>query len=225
MSERKITTRWPAMESNPEVINKFANNLGLSENWTFADVFGLDDELLDMIAQPVLAVILLFPSKAKIPVDESKRKETNVFFLRQIRELDDACGTIAMIHAIINNFNSLGITQGPLRDYYNRTNSLSIEERGFELAADNNIAGLHGQFSQQGQTETVPEGKSSGHHFVCFVEENGNLFELDGCKPFPIFHGPINHSLLKSAAKIIQDCYMRDPTLLDFSIIALAPNQ
>ena len=27
-------------------------------------------------------------------------------------------------------------------------------------------------------------------HFICFVEKDGHLYELDGRKPFPINHGP-----------------------------------
>lgn len=29
-------------------------------------------------------------------------------------------------------------------------------------------------------------------HFICFVPINGRLYELDGLKPFPVDHGPID---------------------------------
>jgi ubiquitin carboxyl-terminal hydrolase L3 len=87
-----------------------ARNLGVPSNWSFSDVFDLDDDLLQFIPQPSIAVILLFPSSKKTPVDETKRRDNNqVFFLEQIDALDDACGTIAVIHSIANNLDRLEI--------------------------------------------------------------------------------------------------------------------
>jgi len=40
---------WLPLESNPEVLNPFVQRLGVSGDWGFADVFGLDPELLMMV--------------------------------------------------------------------------------------------------------------------------------------------------------------------------------
>lgn len=51
-----------------------------------------------MIPEPLLAIILLFPSKAKVQHDGTKTgDDSNSFFLSQIEALEDACGTIAMV--------------------------------------------------------------------------------------------------------------------------------
>lgn len=90
------------MEANPSVLTKFAKDLGLtSDEFVFGDMWGIEPDLLSFLPQPVIACILLFPSKERgsfkhvesLPMPEN----ASPFFLRQIKDLDDACGTIAMV--------------------------------------------------------------------------------------------------------------------------------
>ena len=90
----------------------------------FCDVFGLDIELLGMVPRPVLAVILLFP----IEKDESGRvknhqasafagsedhgvssSDAGVFYIKQ--KIGNACGTIALLHAIANNADLISLQE------------------------------------------------------------------------------------------------------------------
>ena len=41
-------------------------NLGVDSKWAFTDVFGLDEELLAMLPQPVVAILMLFPITDKV---------------------------------------------------------------------------------------------------------------------------------------------------------------
>jgi len=216
--------RWPPMESNPDVMNQMAQLLGLNTHqFSFVDVFGLDDELLQFVPQPVIALILLFPSTAKVKYDDSKRGTQDVFFLKQLKQLDDACGTIAMIHALTNNKEVLGISDDSIISRYIQSCRVgSSMERGTSLLNNSEISGLHVRFSNEGQTESIRESGVSNHHFVCFIPVNNHVYELDGCKPNPIDHGEIHESFLKSAAVIIQTVYMSNPDVVDFSIISLS---
>lgn len=36
-------------------------------------------------------------------------------------------------------------------------------------------------------------------HFICFVPINGRLYELDGLKPFPVDHGPLNSEYMTNS--------------------------
>jgi len=224
--QAKVSTRWPAIESNPDVLNKFGTDIGLDQNfWVFQDVFGLDPELLALIPQPLLAILLLFPSKKKIKqVDESLRGDgkQEIFFLRQVDELDDACGTIAMIHALANNPATL--KPGLLQEYLNSVRDKNEIDRGLALAHNAQLAALHSQFSKQGQTKELKEGESSGHHFVCFTSIGNDIYELDGLKPFPLRHKSIGTNFTNDVAQIILEKYMNDPNVFDFNIMALVPN-
>jgi ubiquitin carboxyl-terminal hydrolase L3 len=142
-----------------------------------------------------------------------------------------------MVHAVSNNLQNLSVSNtGVLKSYIDRVLGLDPHKRGMNLASDKTIAQLHSSFASQGQTAGIPEGQSSNHHFVCLTEIRGDVYELDGCKPFPINHGSPSKILgdvdassspfpfLSSAARVIQENYLKDPSVIDFSIIALAAN-
>jgi len=110
----KTGTGWKALESDPETITKLAYKLGLSKKWCFTEIYGLEEELLEMLPKPAISLILLFPNKDdddneklktiyKSAATIEEENTSKVFFLRQVETLGYACGTIAMIHSIGNN--------------------------------------------------------------------------------------------------------------------------
>ncbi|XP_061485991.1 ubiquitin carboxyl-terminal hydrolase isozyme L3 isoform X2 [Rhineura floridana] len=59
-------------------------------------------------------------------------------------------------------------------------------------------------------------------HFIALVNVGGNLFELDGRKPFPINHGQSsNDTFLEDAVEVCKKFMERDPDELRFNAIAL----
>ena len=64
---------WFPLESNPAVMTSYITNLGVdTSSFEFHDVLSVDDWALEMIPQPVLGVLMLFPIK---PVSEAAAAE------------------------------------------------------------------------------------------------------------------------------------------------------
>jgi ubiquitin carboxyl-terminal hydrolase L3 len=85
---------WTPLESNPDALNQFAAGIGLEPSFQFSDCFGLDEDLLGFLPQPVVAFVLLFPfdnpaiARAKQELEEKLAKSAqpavkDVFWMEQ----------------------------------------------------------------------------------------------------------------------------------------------
>ncbi|KAJ3366121.1 Ubiquitin carboxyl-terminal hydrolase isozyme L3 [Allomyces arbusculus] len=222
-------TAWVPLESNPETdlqnlfTCKFVTKLGVPQDWAFCDVFGLDPELLAMVP-PAIAVILLFPITEKY---EAYRKSEDqrllaspptvpgsAYFLKQT--IGNACGTIAVLHSVLNNADLLPLAGTPLGQILTTTKTMTPQERANALEHNTALA-------QLGQTAAPSADADVDLHFVAFVGVEGQLLELDGRRPFPIPHGPLgDQSLLENVARVVREFIQRDPDNLQFNLIALA---
>ncbi len=92
-----------------------------------------------------------------------------------------------------------------------------------ESSLGENLAEIHQEAAKEGQTAAPDASIDVDLHFVCFVEKEGSLYELDGRNPFPINHGPCeaNQVALKSAI-IVQRLMALDPSQINFTVMALA---
>jgi len=222
---------WVPLESNPDVLNAFATRAGLPSDWEFVDVFGVDPELIAMVPPTCVAVTLLFqcsPALARFSEAQRLRIERKgqvvrpgLVYLKQY--IGNACGTIACIHSLANNAKALGLPeQSPLGRYLAGILGKSPEVAG-EMLAD--AADLHeaSQASAAGGQTAAPEATASvDHHFVAFVEHGGDVYELDGCKAFPINHGPSGGRLLDAVAKVVKASFMeQDADNIHFNMMAL----
>lgn len=221
---------WTPLESNPDIMNKYLHRLGVPEAWNIVDVYGLDTDSLAWIPRPVLSVILLFPCTDSYykhrdqQLDDIKSKgqdvSENIFYLKQV--VPNACGTIALIHSVANNKEIGQLGDGYLKQFLDDCKSLDPVQRGDFLQNAESIINAHKEIAQEGQTEAPDPDSPVNHHFVAFVHCDGNLYELDGRKEFPVNHGPSNpDSLLEDAAKVCQDFIKRQADDVAFSVVAL----
>jgi len=102
---------WLPLESNPEVITKFVDDLGFdSTKYCFHEMLSVEDWAQDMIPKPVAAIVFLFPINAvqeefAEAEEENIQKDgqvvsSNLFYMKQYAA--NACGTIAAVHSLIN---------------------------------------------------------------------------------------------------------------------------
>lgn len=228
--ERGYVARWVGLESNPEVLSEFAHRAGLPREWAFADCYGLDDELLAFVPQPCLAVILIFPwdaatvaARDRAMAARSCAPPPGLYYMEQ--RVGEACGTIAVIHAVLNNAERVGLAHGPLYDFWQQTRGLDKAARGLALARCTAIEELHAHQAQAGQS--APQERTE-YHFICFVCHDGRLYELDGSRPtkLPICHGPsAPDTFLHDAAKVIKDSFIATSNTIAFGVTTLGPAQ
>jgi len=103
---------WVPLESNPEVLNPYLEQLGIKK-LEFVDVLSIDDsELLAFIPRPVHALLLVFPvteTYTKYKQEQDKDKElfendnNNVGGPMWIKQtIPNACGTMGLLHCAAN---------------------------------------------------------------------------------------------------------------------------
>jgi len=222
---------WIPLQSNPEILNKYLRELGVSDEWSVVDVLGLDPELLEMVPKPVKALILLFPCSEKYEqhrlAEDEKLKENipqypnDLFYMKQT--IQNACGTCALIHAISNN-KDIALKDGILKNYLDQARDLTAEERGKLLEGNTSFTDTHQALASEGPPENSAEGENN--HFIALIQKDGELYELDGRKSYPIKHGTTTEErFLEDAAKICKEFMARDPDEIRFTVSAIAPTE
>ncbi|XP_037049589.1 ubiquitin carboxyl-terminal hydrolase-like [Bradysia coprophila] len=221
---------WIPLQSNPEILSAYLRKLGVPRGWNIVDVLGLDEELLNQVPRPVAALILLFPLSEKYEQHRSAEDEklkantpvypNDLFYMKQT--INNACGTCALIHAVSNN-KEIVLKDGILKKFLNSARDLTAEERGKLLEVNTDFMhtmNTHPLPASEESSETSSDGVDL--HFVAFIEKDGELYELDGLKSFPIKHGPTTkENFLKDAAKVCKEFMARDPNELRFTVSAI----
>ncbi|KAJ1462343.1 peptidase C12, ubiquitin carboxyl-terminal hydrolase [Pelagophyceae sp. CCMP2097] len=231
---------WLPLESTPEVLNPYASKLGQCDGWSFVDVWGLDDDLLAFIPQPCLAMCLLFPSDKIAGPRRAQLREASaggvgrhLFFVAQHDALGNACGTIAMLHALGNAQGSgFVLKEGlPLARFSAATAASTPSARGDALAASTELRALSDETAQAGQTAGAGTDDCGDQHFITFVHAaDGVTYELDGRtldahgEAMVVSHGKTAGGLefCKNVARVVRDDFMsRDAEAVNFNVTAL----
>jgi len=225
-----LNRKWIPMESNPIVMNQMLWSIGVDPLWQIIDVCGLERDSLDFIARPVAALILcsqLFYDVQRINDDNHDNEDSDIYFMRQT--IGNACGTIALIHAIANNRHQIELKDNCLvKRFLDSTHSMTAEERGVKLSLDSDMCLAHRMAGESALNQTTIPNDSMpiSHHYITLVEINSNIYELDGRLTRPYNRGRTSkQSFVYDAANVCQQYIAKDPNNLNFSVLALVKNQ
>eukprot|EP00796_Vickermania_ingenoplastis_P003722 gene3722-2621_t len=225
--------RWVPLESNPEVLERFARLFGVTdESIKFTDVFGVSEDLLCMVPRPVLAFLVVFPineateklSKERAAAQKAEAeafsKEHKVFFMKQY--VPNACGTVGLMHALMNNTQNLGAVESNclLKRFMGAGEGSSNPAEVSEVLAkalteSKELASIHEQCATASDTHIDLDVNL---HFACLTWIGGRCVELDGRQDNVILHGAAatNEEFVAAAATAIRRRSMRapDPSIL-----------
>ncbi|KAF0026667.1 hypothetical protein F2P81_021404 [Scophthalmus maximus] len=154
--------------------------------------------------------------------DQRQEISPDVYFIKQT--IGNACGTIGLIHAVANNQQHLEFDgDSALKTFLDKTTKMTPKERAAFLEKDESIRVTHESSAQEGQTEAPSLDDKVNLHFIAFVNVGGQLYELDGRKPFPIIHSKTSEdTFLEDAVEVCKVFMARDPQEVRFTIIALS---
>ncbi|VDM26005.1 unnamed protein product [Hydatigera taeniaeformis] len=216
-----MVMRWIPLESNPDVMNNVV--LRVKEPMRFVDVFGTDLEMQALVPGPILSLLLLYPlteNAKKHPIGTLSVNE-KCFFMKQT--IPNACGTVAILHALANNVDALDLRSLPwLRKFLEKAHNSTPKERAEILENEEELSEVHENCAHQGQTDAPDPDSQINLHFVAFVNSDGHLIELDGRREGPILHGNTSpDTFLADACKVVEQFMHRDPDNVNFSLMAL----
>jgi hypothetical protein len=223
--ERRATP----LSNDPQEIQKYAVKLGLDESSaSFWEVFSLEESVVaDFIPKPVYAIMFIYPiGKPTGALEQRNRCASEIpspvpWYTKQT--VSQTCGTIALLHSVMNNLNSVRVKKGSWFECFaSKTASLSPEQRGEYIANDEALLSSHEAAAQE---SSVPNYEECDTHFVAFVKFEGRLWELDGRKFQPLCHGEIA-DLLPAVLKVVKEQFMPKIEEVDqcrISLCALAP--
>ena len=98
--------------------------------------------------------------------------------------LDNACGLIACIHAVLNNRTSIGLAEGSaLEELEKATADMTPLEKAKFLETFTKVQQAHQSFASEGQSKLCETQSDVKHHFIAIVRNaKGELVELDGMR-------------------------------------------
>ena len=185
----EVKLHWPPLESDPAIFNEYFHSIGIKPEVYFKEILALVDykEFLS-IQGPLLGIILNYSRDENNKEETFPKAEKVPFFIKQTKELDNACGLIAALHCFGNAKNGEFefVKDSILDEFFKSVKNKTPQEVAKLLDENEKFKQAHKCFSGKGQTNLKKEVKNDFvGHFICFMNMNGKLVEFDGIKEAP----------------------------------------
>ncbi|CAK7356307.1 unnamed protein product [Dovyalis caffra] len=173
IDESPAAKRWLPLEANPDVMNQFLWGLGLPpDEAECCDVYGLDEELLQMVPKPSEAERIQQEDIKTVSTGAFDHRlndpSSKVYFMKQT--VGNACGTIGLLHAVGNITSEIKLiwiepdnvitcsADGSFLDrFFKSTASMDPLERARFLENDKEMEDAHSVAATGGDTEVELE--------------------------------------------------------------------
>jgi ubiquitin carboxyl-terminal hydrolase L3 len=184
------------------------------------DVYSFTEtSLLSMVPRPVLALLVIIPltpasawkldrdaeDKDKPAIYQGKGPDEPVLWFTQT--IGNACGSIGMIHCLLNGPASEHLVPGSfLARLKSEAVDLGMNERAKLLYDSLELEEAHQSVAEIGDSK-MPSLDAEGHtgqHFVAFVKDGGKLWELEGGRKGPLERGSLGDDEDVLGAKAIE---------------------
>lgn len=179
---------WHALESDPDLWRVYVEKLGVDINsLDLIEIYSLDEDYPP--DEAIHSFIFLYPCSGSLPVSNVSQPslmDDKLWTIKQIDELDSCCCLIALLHAIGNNLDKVTLKpNSPLAEFFEKTKTMTADERAVTLLNDQKIHQAHEETAQQGQTEMLDSGRV-GHHYIAYIVSKSNqLYEMNGSTKGP----------------------------------------
>lgn len=216
---------WCTIESDPGVFTELIQDGFGCKNVQVEELWDFEDETFNRL-KPIYGLIFLFKwqEDKRENLDIPVVKPQNLFYAKQV--INNACATQAIISVLLNRDE---VQLGPtLSNFKSFAGFLDAHTAGEQLGQEQNIRKAHNSFARPEPFSFEDSKKSDddeAFHFVAYVPNGGQVWELDGLKKGPIRLGECTlDNWLPVARKHIKDRIASYSGELRFTLLGLVHN-
>mmetsp|Transcript_26945 Transcript_26945/g.67737 ORF Transcript_26945/g.67737 Transcript_26945/m.67737 type:complete len:257 (+) Transcript_26945:106-876(+) len=240
----KVHLRWPALWSDPSLFTHlFAALLQAPADVSVScfDVYALDASLFSSFPGETMALLLAFPETdeeevAKMSVSDSfidsrASTEDDAYFIFQADELENACGTLAAIHTVLNCPPLCAHLGDALLEFTAQHGESSPRARGASLAKSLALNQVHcavvAPYDYLGEEEPEEPEMVVDHHFVTLLLRERDVLLIDGRDPagprlqHQASEDETDESVLELALRVVREQFLSSRADRPFALLSV----